>query len=263
MSRRGRPRREEAAAWGEQVEGPQAVSELLRAGKRRVHRLLVAEGAADSPVMAEVVGLARAAGVLVRVVDRGQLGAAAQTDSPQGVVASADPLPEAEIEELARRNPGRPVPFLVVLDGVTDPHNLGAVIRTAASAGSTGVVIGRHRAAGLTAAAVKAAAGGVEHVPVATVAGIPNALAALSAAGVWTVALDPSAPKPVWGLEVATEPLAVVLGAEGKGISRLARQRCELAVSIPMAGPIASLNVSAAAAVACFEVARSRATQAD
>ncbi len=224
---------------------------------------MVAEGAADSAILAEISSLARAAGVPVRVVDRAQLSSAAQTESPQGVVATADAVPEADLDELARRHPGRPAPFLVVLDGVTDPHNLGAVIRTAASAGSSGIVIGRHRAAGLTAAAVKAAAGGVEHVPVATVAGIPNALSTLAAAGVWTVALDPSARKPVWGLEVATEPLAIVLGAEGKGLSKLARERCELAVSIPMPGPIASLNVSAAAAVACFEVARSRATQAD
>jgi len=263
VNRRGTPRRERAAVWGEQVEGPQAVRELLRAGKRRVHRVLVAEGAADSEVLVEIASLARAAGVPVRVVDRGQLSAAAQTESPQGVVATADPLPQAELEDLARRHPGRPAPFLVVLDGVTDPHNLGAVVRTAASAGSSGLIVGRHRAAGLTAAAVKAAAGGVEHLPVATVAGIPNALSALAAAGVWTVALDPSARKPVWGLEVATEPVAIVLGAEGKGLSRLARDRCELAVSIPMPGPIASLNVSAAAAVACFEVARSRTTQAD
>jgi len=136
-------------------------------------------------------------------------------------------------------------------------------MRTAACAGSTGVVIARHRAAGLTPAAVKAAAGAVEHLPVATVAGVPGALSSLSASGVWNVALDPQAPRSLWDLEIASEPVALVLGSEGRGISRLARDRCDLALSIPMPGPIASLNVSAAAALACFEVARRRTTQVD
>ena len=253
----GRPAR------GEQVEGPQAVRELLLAGKRRVHRILVAEGAADREALSEIVGLARRAGVPVTTVDRQQLLSAAQTESPQGVVASADPVREADLDQLARRASGKPAPFLVALDGVTDPHNLGAVMRSAACAGSTGIVIGRHRAAGLTPAAVKAAAGATEHLPVATVAGIPSALGSLRSAGVWTVALDPRAAGSLWDLEVASEPVALVLGSEGRGVSRLALERCDLNVSIPMPGPLASLNVSAAAALACFEVARRRMARPD
>ena len=236
--------------------------ELLSAGKRRVHRVTMAEGAAGGTVLAEIAGMARSAGVPIRVVDRQQLLSLAQTDSPQGVVAVADPVPEVDLERLALRGSSS-APFLVVLDGVTDPHNLGAVMRTAASAGGTGIVIGRHRAAGLTPAAVKSAAGAVEHLPVATVPGIPNALTSLRASGIWTVALDPLAQGILWDLEIASEPVALVLGSEGRGISRLARQRCDLAVSIPMPGPLGSLNVSAAAALACFEVARRRMTQAD
>ncbi|HEX6393310.1 MAG TPA: 23S rRNA (guanosine(2251)-2'-O)-methyltransferase RlmB [Acidimicrobiales bacterium] len=262
MTRRG-PSGRERTPWGEHIEGPQAVGELLRAGKRRVHRVLVSEGSGQSAALAEIARLARAAGVPVRTVDRPQLLSAAQTDAPQGVVAVADPVDEADLEDLSGRRAGDPAPFLVVLDGVTDPHNLGAVMRTAACAGASGIVIGRHRAAGLTPSAVKAAAGAVEHLPVAPVAGIPNALSSLAAAGVWTVALDPGATGSLWDLQVATEPVALVLGSEGKGISRLARERCELAVSIPLSGPIASLNVSAAAALACFEVARRRSTQPD
>lgn len=262
MSGRG-GRRSERPARGEQVEGPQAVRELLLARKRRVHRVIISEGGAGGAVLSEIAALARNAGVPVRTVDRFQLLSAAQTESPQGVVATADPVPEADLDRLARRPTGGPAPFLVVLDGVTDPHNLGAVMRTAACAGSTGIVIGRHRAAGLTPAAVKAAAGAVEYLPVATVAGVPGGLSSLSAAGVWNVALDPEAPRSLWDLEIATEPVALVLGSEGKGISRLARDRCDLALSIPMPGPIASLNVSAAAALACFEVARRRTTQVD
>jgi 23S rRNA (guanosine2251-2'-O)-methyltransferase len=239
------------------------VRQLLRARKRRVHRLLIADGSGGSPALAEIAALARAAGVPVRNVDRAHLVSAAQTDAPQGVVAVADPAEEADLDQLCRRTGEGGVPFLVVLDGVTDPHNLGAVMRTAACAGANGIVVGTHRAAGLTPAAVKAAAGAVEHLPVAPVAGIPNALSALSAAGVWTVALDPGATTSLFDLQVVTEPVALVLGSEGKGISRLTRQRCELSVSIPMSGPIESLNVSAAAALACFEVARRRATRTD
>ncbi|HEX4863865.1 MAG TPA: RNA methyltransferase, partial [Acidimicrobiales bacterium] len=214
MSGRG-DRRSERPARGEQVEGPQAVRELLLAGKRRVHRVIIAEGGASREVLSGIAALARRAGVPVRIVDRAQLLSVAQTDSPQGVVATADPLPEADLDRLARRSAGGPAPFLVVLDGVTDPHNLGAVMRNAACAGGTGVVIGRHRAAGLTPAAVKAAAGAVEHLPVATVAGVPAALSSLSRSGVWNVALDPDAPRSLWDLEVASEPIALVLGSEG------------------------------------------------
>ncbi|MBO0747707.1 MAG: 23S rRNA (guanosine(2251)-2'-O)-methyltransferase RlmB, partial [Acidimicrobiaceae bacterium] len=162
------------------------------------------------------------------------------------------------LDRLTGTRPGRPAPFLVVLDGVTDPHNLGAVMRSALSAGATGLVIGRHRAARLTPTAVKAAAGAAEHLPIALVGGIPAALNELRSAGVWTVGLDASGSGTVWELEVATEAVALVLGAEGRGLSSLVRQRCEVVVGIPMAGPLESLNVSAAAAVACFEVARRR-----
>jgi 23S rRNA (guanosine2251-2'-O)-methyltransferase len=177
----------------------------------------------------------------------------ALSDAPQGVVARADPLPPTALEDLA--GPGA---FLVVLDGVTDPHNLGAVMRSALAAGATGVVIGRHRAAGLTPAVLKAAAGAAEHLPMATVPGVPAALATLASGGVWTVALDAVAPTSLWDLSVATEPVALVLGSEGRGLGRLVRQRCDLAVRVPQFGPLDSLNVSATAALACFEVARRR-----
>jgi len=243
------------------VEGRQAVRELLRAGRRRVHQVYVAEGSEPSGPLGEILDLAASGGVGVRRVDRGQLDAMALTDAPQGVVARADPIPEVGLDDLIVAAGSGPVPFLVVLDGVTDPHNLGAVMRSAVSAGATGLVIGRHRSAKLTPAALKAAAGAVEYLPIATVAGIPAALAALAAAGVWTVALDADAPTSLWDLQVASEPIAVVLGAEGRGLGRLVRQRCDVVVDIPLRGPIESLNVSAAAALACFEVARRRTIQ--
>ena len=245
---------------GDQVEGRQAVLELLRAGRRPVHQVLVAEGVdADGPI-AEIIALAERRGVTVRSVGRSRISAAAGTEAPQGVVASADPVQPVGLDDLARRpGPGGAPPLIVVLDGVTDPHNLGAIMRSAVGAGASGMVIGRHRAARLTPAAVKAASGAVEHLPVSVAVGIPAALRELAGAGVWTVGLDADAATGLWDLGVATEGVAVVLGAEGRGLARLTRDVCELTVSIPLAGPLGSLNVSAAAALACFEVARGRA----
>ncbi len=241
---------------GEQVEGRQAVRELLRAGRRAVRQVLVADGSDHSDALSEIFDLATQARVPLKRVDRAQIDAEALTDAPQGVIARAAPVQETPLADLLIK--GQVNPFLLVLDGVTDPHNLGAVMRTALCAGATGLVITRHRSAHLTPAAVKSAAGAVEHLPVAVVPGVPAALSDMANAGVWTVALDADAPQSLWGLQVATEPVALVLGAEGKGISRLARQRCEVVVSIPIGGPLGSLNVSAAAALACFEVARAR-----
>jgi len=243
---------------GEHVEGRRAVRELLAAGRRHVKELWVVQGAERSSLVVEILELAEAARVSVRRVGAPQLASAARTDAPQGVLARAAAVPEVELAELARARPGAPPPFLVILDGVTDPHNVGAVLRTAEVAGATGVVLPRHRAAHLSPAAVKAAAGAVEHLPMALVAGTAGAVAALRDAGVWVVGLAPEGPASVFELELATEPLALVLGAEGAGLSRLVRQRCDTLVAIPQRGDLASLNVAAAAAVACFEVARRR-----
>jgi 23S rRNA (guanosine2251-2'-O)-methyltransferase len=149
--------------------------------------------------------------------------------------------------------------FLVALDGVTDPRNHGAVLRVAESAGASGVVVPRHRAALLTPAAVKAAAGAVEHVPIALVGGVPGALQEMARANVWTVGLEAEASTSVFDLTVAEAPVALVLGAEGRGLSPLAAKRCDVLAAIPHHGRIESLNVATAAAVACFEVARRRA----
>ncbi len=240
------------------MEGRQAVRELLRARKRRVHHLTVALGADPSGSLAEIMELASAAGVAVRRVERARLNDVALTDAPQGVVARADPLPEADLSTLAGAAVDGTAPFVMVLDGVTDPHNLGAIMRSAVSAGATGLITRRHRASPLTPSALKAAAGAAEYLPVAAVAGIPAALALLAEAGVWSVALDAGAVQPLWGLQVADQPVALVLGSEGRGLGRLVRQRCDLAVAIPLPGPLESLNVAAAATLACFEVARQR-----
>ncbi|MGH9156084.1 MAG: 23S rRNA (guanosine(2251)-2'-O)-methyltransferase RlmB, partial [Acidimicrobiales bacterium] len=243
---------------GEQVEGRRAVRELLAAGRRRVRAVWVSDELPASPLLADIGDLAARTRVPVRSVSRGRLAAMARTDAPQGVIAEADPLPEADLDELATGG-GGVAPFLLLLDGVTDPHNLGALVRTAESAGVTGVVLPRHRAVHVTPTVAKAAAGAIEHVPLALVAGLPATLRDLKARGLWVVGLDAAGDTNLFDLPVAAEPLALVIGAEGPGLSRLARTRCDLVVRIPQAGRLASLNVSVAGALACYEVARRRA----
>ncbi len=246
---------------GEQVEGRQAVRELLLAGRRRVREVLVAtedDERGDRSGLADIVGLANGLRIPVQRVTRRRLDAEARSEAPQGVIARAAPVEETDLDDLTRSNGDR-APFLVLVDGVTDPGNLGAILRSADGAGATGVVLPRHRAAHLTPSAAKAAAGAIEHVPLAVVGGLPAAIERLQNAGVWVVGLDGGASASLFDLgDAATEPVALVLGSEGAGLSRLVRQRCDVLVSIPMRGRLASLNVSAAAALACYEIARRR-----
>jgi 23S rRNA (guanosine2251-2'-O)-methyltransferase len=244
---------------GDQVEGRQAVRALLLGG-RRVRELWVATDVDEADVVSDILELARELRVPVREVGRSKLAAEARTDSPQGVLAKAAPLREVELDELARgRSPAGAPPFLICADGVTDPGNLGALLRSASCAGATGVVLPRHRAVHITPTVAKAAAGAIEHLPMALVGGVPNALAHLRELGVWVVGLDMIADQTLFELgPVAQEPIALVFGAEGRGLSRLARQRCDVVVRIPLLGPLESLNVAAAGALACYEVARQR-----
>ncbi len=243
---------------GEQVEGHHAVHELLATGRRAVRGLWVAPGQAGHGPLDGIVELARRQQVPVQLKSPEALAGVARTSAPQGVVACAQPVDAVPLADLLPTGTGPP-PFLVVLDGVTDPGNFGSLLRTAACAGATGVVIARHRSAPLTPAALKSAAGAVEKVPIAVAAGIPAALQLLAQARVWTVGLDPAGPADLWKTTVLDEPVALVLGSEGAGLSRLVRQRCDVLARIPQSGAVASLNVAAAGAVACFEVARRRA----
>jgi tRNA G18 (ribose-2'-O)-methylase SpoU len=151
-----------------------------------------------------------------------------------------------------------PTAFLVLLEGVTDPQNLGAILRSAECAGATGVAVPRHRSVHVTPAVTKAAAGAIEHLRMALVSGVPSALQALERLGVMTVGLDERGTSSLYELELGDRPVALVLGSEGSGLSQLARRRCDVLCRIPLGGELPSLNVSAAAAVACFEVARQR-----
>jgi 23S rRNA (guanosine2251-2'-O)-methyltransferase len=248
----------EKTLGGEQVEGRQAVRELLIAGKRRVKEVWVSGELAETEIIGDIIEIARSMRVQVTEVARKRLEAQARSEAPQGVLAFAAPLQDVELDSLLKRVPGNP-PFLVAVDGVTDPGNLGALLRCCDGAGVHGVVLPKHRAVHITPTAAKAAAGAVEHVPMAMVGGLPAALARIKDAGIWVVGLDDEADKSLFELEdLAKEGICLVLGAEGNGLSRLARERCDLIVSIPMRGRLSSLNVSAAAALATYEVARHR-----
>ena len=244
---------------GDQVEGRQAVRELLLAGRRRVREILVAEDQDDNEVLQDIVDLALDLKVPVREVTRTRLFSEARTEAPQGVVAKAQALAETDIDDLARRKgPSGAPPFLLAVDGVTDPGNLGALLRSAECAGVTGVVLPKHRAVHVTPTVTKAAAGAVEYLPMTLVGGLPNTLRHLRSLGVWVIGLDAGGDTDLFDLEVADQPVCLVLGAEGKGLSRLVRERCDAVAGIPLLGQLASLNVSSAGALACFEVTRRR-----
>jgi 23S rRNA (guanosine2251-2'-O)-methyltransferase len=255
----GRPTGKRQGVGGDQVEGRQAVRELLLAGRRKVREVWVLAEADPADIVDDIRELAEAERVPVREVGRSKFFAEARCEAPQGVLAKAAPLPEASLDDLAATRSSGPPPFLVAVDGVTDPGNLGALLRSAECAGATGVVLPRHRAVHVTPTVTKAAAGAVEHLPFAVVGGLPTALQQLRQHGVWVVGLDGGGRTGLWDLPAADGPIALVLGAEGSGLSRLVRQRCDEIVSIPLLGALGSLNVAAAGALACFEVARARA----
>jgi 23S rRNA (guanosine2251-2'-O)-methyltransferase len=233
------------------------VRELLLAGRRQVREVLVA-GDPDRPQRSDdIAELAESLGVSVERISPRRLAAVARSEAPQGVVALAAPVEEALLDDLAAKPFGTP-PFLVMADGITDPGNLGALLRSAECAGATGAVLPRHRAVHLTPAATKSAAGAVEHLPIALVGGLASAISRLRELGVWVIGLDAGGDSTVFEVDLDIGPVALVLGSEGAGLSRLVRQRCDAVVSIPLAGRTESLNVAAAGAVACFEVARQR-----
>ena len=251
-------RRVEKSLGGEQVEGRQAVRELLIAGNRRVKEIWVSADPEENEVIGDIVEIARSMRVQVTEVARKRLDQQARSEAPQGVLAFAAPLQEAELAALLRRS-GTTPPFLVAVDGVTDPGNLGALLRCCDGAGVHGVVLPRHRAVHVTPTVAKAAAGAIEHVPMAVVGGLPAALGRIKEAGVWVVGLDDEADKSLFEIDdLAKEGICLVMGAEGNGLSRLVRERCDLIVSIPMRGRLSSLNVSTAAALATYEVTRHR-----
>ncbi len=242
---------------GDQIEGRRAVLELLRAGSRPIQRVLVASGQDPAQALDDIEAMAQAQRIPLELVSKGRLESIARTDTHQGVLALARAVQPVELDELIEGHPGV-APFLLVAAGITDPRNLGALLRSAECAGVTGVVLPRHRTARLSPSVAKTAAGAIEHLPFATVPGIPAGLERLSKAGVLTIGLAGEAKRSIFDLDLSSVPVALVLGEEEKGLAPLVRKRCDELVAIPQFGDVESLNVSVAGAVAFYEVARQR-----
>lgn len=239
------------AGIGRSVEGVHAVDAALAAG--RVEVLTVERSRAGRDDIAALIARAEEDGVRVETVE--DVRALAETSAPQGVVASCRPLTLHSLEDLVSE--ATPAALLVV-DHVEDPHNVGAIARSAVAAGVPRLAVPDRRTARLGAAAFKAAAGAFEHLSLAVIGSVPDALRKLSTMGVWTVGLDAGADRSLFGLDLFTEPVAIVVGAE-TGLAHLVRERVDVVASIPMASESESLNASVAAALACFEVMRVRA----
>jgi 23S rRNA (guanosine2251-2'-O)-methyltransferase len=255
---RRRPSRREPRRDERLVAGLHPVRELLRAGQP-VRRVLVSASRGSSEVLEDLRRAARAAGVEVEEVDAATIDERAEGLVHQGVLALAPPFPYARLEDvLARAADAGEAPLLVALDGVTDPHNLGSIARTAEAVGAHGLLVPGRRAAGVTPTAEKAAAGALAHLPVVEVTNLVRTLEGLHDRGVWSLGLDGDADTDLADHPLASEPCVLVVGAEGAGLARLTRERCDALVRLPMRGQVASLNASVAAAVALYELLRRR-----
>jgi 23S rRNA (guanosine2251-2'-O)-methyltransferase len=237
------------------IYGINPVLEALRAGRVTALRVSTRARSGEHARLAELVKLAESSGVPIRRAGPDELDRFANRGPHQGVVADVQDVRTFSVEELVAGAKG--AALIVVLDGIEDPHNVGAILRTADAAGADGVIRQSRHAARLDGAAAKASAGAVSHVRIAEVVNIARAIEELKAAGIWTVGLAGDAPRRYDELDL-TLPTALVLGAEGSGLRRLVRERCDWVAAIPMGGHVDSLNVSVAAGVALFEAVRQR-----
>lgn len=237
------------------IEGRNAVIEAFRSGKT-IDRLYVLDGCKDGPVMT-ALREARKAGTVINFVPRERLDAMSKTGHHQGVIANAAAYDYAEVDDILKSAEDRgEAPFVFLLDGIEDPHNLGAIIRTANLAGAHGVIIPKRRAAGLTATVARASAGALNYTPVAKVTNIGNTIDELKEKGMWFVCADMDGTV-MYDVDM-TGPLGIVIGNEGDGVSRLVKEKCDFTASIPMKGDIDSLNASVAAGVLAYEALRQR-----
>ncbi len=237
--------------------GRNAVRESLRARRRHAHQLLVASNIEPAAIITEIVQLAEKLKIPVKRVGRRELDNL--TAAHQGVALETGSYPTVELEAiLSRAAKANEPPFLVALDHLEDPHNLGAILRTAEGVGVHGVIIPRRRAAGVTPAVVNASAGAVEHMAVAEVPNLVQALQKLKQANVWLVGVENTRDSQLYHRANLTGAIALVIGGEGKGMSRLVKETCDFLIKLPMRGQVESLNASVASALILYEVWRAR-----
>ena len=239
----------------EQIEGRNAVLEAFRSGKC-VDKLFILDGCQDGPVRT-IAREARKTDTIINYVSRERLDQLSETRSHQGVIAQVAAYEYSTVDEiLAKAEEKGEAPFLILLDNVEDPHNLGAIIRTANLAGAHGVIIPKRRAVGLTSTVAKTSAGALNYTPVAKVTNLVKTIKELKEKGIWFVCADMDG-ETMYNLDL-TGPMGLVIGNEGEGVSRLVREACDFTVSIPMKGDIDSLNASVAAGVLAYEIVRQR-----
>ena len=238
------------------IEGRNAVTEALRAG-RSIDKIYIAKGEVDK-TLGHIASKARDQGVVVVETDRRKLDAMSVTHAHQGVVALAAVREYCSVEDILAiaEERGEP-PFVILCDEISDPHNLGAILRTAECVGAHGVIIPKRRSAGLTSIVDKTSAGAAEHMAVARVPNLPAAIRELKERGLWVYGTAADAPSGMWDTDL-TGPLCLVIGSEGDGMGRLVAENCDFLLSIPMRGKVSSLNASAAASVVMYEVLRQR-----
>ena len=237
------------------IEGRNAVLEAFRSGKP-IDKVFVLDGCQDGPVRT-IVREAKKHGALLSFVSKDRLNQLSQTGKHQGVIAYAAAYDYSEVDDmLALAEERGEAPFLLLLDGIEDPHNLGAIIRTANIAGAHGVIIPKRRAAGLTATVAKTSAGALNYTPVAKVTNLAKTIEELKEKGMWFVCADMDGDL-MYDLNL-TGPIGVVIGSEGQGVSRLVKEKCDYIAGIPMKGEITSLNASVAGGVLAFEIVRQR-----
>ena len=237
------------------IEGRNAVLDSFRSGKT-VDKLFLLDGCKDGPILS-IVREAKKHGTLINYVRKERLDQLSETGKHQGVVAFLAAYHYAEVEDILNlaKEKGEP-PFLFLLDNIEDPHNLGAIIRTANLAGAHGVIIPKRRAVGLTATVAKTSAGAINYTPVARVTNLAATIEELKKCGIWFVCADMDG-EPMYRLDL-TGPIGLVIGNEGEGVSRLVKEKCDFVASIPMKGEIDSLNASVAAGVLAYEIVRQR-----
>ena len=238
------------------IEGRNAVIEALRAG-RAIDKIFIAKGDVDK-TLGHIASKARDQGVVVVEADRRKLDFMSRTKAHQGVVALAAVREYCEVKDiLAVAEERGEAPFVIVCDEISDPHNLGAIIRTAECAGAHGIIIPKRRSAGLTAIVDKASAGAAEHMAIARVPNLPTAIRELKDRGLWIYGTAADGQSDLWHTDFSG-PLALVIGSEGDGMGRLVAESCDFIVSLPMKGRVSSLNASAAAAITMYEILRQR-----
>lgn len=240
----------------DKIEGRNSVLEALKAG-RTINKILISKGDKEGSIK-YITALAREKGIIIQEVERTKLDSISSTRAHQGVVAYVAPKDYVEIEDILKiaEEKGEP-PFIVLLDEITDPHNLGSIMRTADAVGAHGIVIPKRRSVSLTATVSKASAGAVEYVPVARVTNIAQTIEYLKKQNIWIIGTDSTGDKAFYESDLKGG-VGLVIGSEGEGIGKLIREKCDFVVNIPMKGKISSLNAAVAAGVVMYEIQRQR-----